>query len=217
MPSSGLASIRKLPEHFSLQNFLPSLTPIAFINSSNIIWWHTNVHQILNISSNNVISYIMIMAKVHWAFLVAQTVKNTPAMQETQVWSLGQGDPLEEEMAHTPVFLPGEFHGQRSLGGYSPWGSKDLDTTEHACTLVFTEYLLCADILKNHFPLDYLMSSLQYYLCFTYGKVEAQRVWVTCPRLFSYSLVMWNSTPATLAPESITALIITCAAAAGLL
>ena len=33
------------------------------------------------------------------AFLVAQSVKNLPAMQETQVQSLGQEDPLEEEMA----------------------------------------------------------------------------------------------------------------------
>ena len=30
----------------------------------------------------------------------------------------------------TPVFLPGESHGQRSLAGYSPWGCKELDTTE---------------------------------------------------------------------------------------
>ena len=30
----------------------------------------------------------------------------------------------------TPVFLPGEFHGQRSLMGYSPWGRKESDTTE---------------------------------------------------------------------------------------
>ena len=30
----------------------------------------------------------------------------------------------------TPIFLPGEFHGQRSLAGYSPWGCKTLDTTE---------------------------------------------------------------------------------------
>ena len=29
----------------------------------------------------------------------------------------------------TPVFLPKEFHGQRSLAGYSPWGHKELDTT----------------------------------------------------------------------------------------
>ena len=33
----------------------------------------------------------------------------------------------------TPVFLPGESHGQRSLAGYSPWGRKELDTTEHPC------------------------------------------------------------------------------------
>ena len=34
----------------------------------------------------------------------------------------------------TLVFLPGKFHGQRSLGSYSPWSSKGLDTTEHAHT-----------------------------------------------------------------------------------
>ena len=33
-------------------------------------------------------------------------------------------------MAPTPVFLPGKFHGQRSLAGYSPWGYKESDTTE---------------------------------------------------------------------------------------
>ena len=31
---------------------------------------------------------------------------------------------------HTPVFLPGEFRGQRSLEGYSPWGNKESDMTE---------------------------------------------------------------------------------------
>ena len=30
----------------------------------------------------------------------------------------------------TPIFLPGEFHGQRSLAGYSPWGRKESDSTE---------------------------------------------------------------------------------------
>ena len=42
-------------------------------------------------------------------------------MQEIQFQSLGQEDPLQKEMA-TPVFLPGESHGQRSLAGYSPCG-----------------------------------------------------------------------------------------------
>ena len=46
-------------------------------------------------------------------------VKNLPAVQEMQVRSLDQEDPLEKEMA-TQVFLPGESHGQRSLVGCSP-------------------------------------------------------------------------------------------------
>ena len=51
-------------------------------------------------------------------------------MWKTQVQSLGGEDPLEEEMATTPVFLPGEFYGQRSLEGWSPQGGKESDTTE---------------------------------------------------------------------------------------
>ena len=44
----------------------------------------------------------------YWAPLVAQTVKNLPAVQETWVQSLGQEDPLERARQPTPVFLPGE-------------------------------------------------------------------------------------------------------------
>ena len=40
----------------------------------------------------------------------------------------------------TPVFLPGESHGQRSLAGYSPWGHKETDTTEQL-TLSFFHFL----------------------------------------------------------------------------
>ena len=42
----------------------------------------------------------------------------------------GWEDPLEKGMGTTPVFLPGEFHGQRSLVGYSPWDHKESDMTE---------------------------------------------------------------------------------------
>ena len=38
--------------------------------------------------------------------------------------------PWRRKWQPTPVFLPGEFHGQWSLVGYSPWGQKELDTTE---------------------------------------------------------------------------------------
>ena len=53
-------------------------------------------------------------------------------MQESQVWSLGQEDPLEKGMAtgSAPASLPGESHGQRSLVGYGPWDRKESDTTE---------------------------------------------------------------------------------------
>ena len=57
-------------------------------------------------------------------------LKNPPAKQETWVRSLGWEDPLEEEMAPTPVFLPGKLHGHRSLVGCSPWGCKESDTNE---------------------------------------------------------------------------------------
>ena len=57
-------------------------------------------------------------------------VKNLLAMQETLVPSLGQEDPLEKEMATHSSILAGEFHGESSLVGYSPWGHKELDTIE---------------------------------------------------------------------------------------
>ena len=45
--------------------------------------------------------------------------------------------PWRSEWQPTPVFLPGEFHGQRSLVGYWPWGHKELDLTERV-TLSFS-------------------------------------------------------------------------------
>ena len=65
-----------------------------------------------------------------WASLVAQAVKNPPAMQKTLVWSLGRVDSLEMGMASHSSILAGEFHGQRSLTSYSPWGHKESDMTE---------------------------------------------------------------------------------------
>ena len=51
-----------------------------------------------------------------------------------QVPSLGGEDPWSRAWQPTPVFLPGKFHVQRSLEGYSPWGLDELDlieATEH--------------------------------------------------------------------------------------
>jgi len=57
-------------------------------------------------------------------------VKKSPVMWETWVLLPGQEDPWKRAWLPTPVFLPGESHGQRSLVGYSPWGHKELDMNE---------------------------------------------------------------------------------------
>ena len=67
---------------------------------------------------------------VNILILVAETVKKLPAMQEAWVRSLGGEDCWRRKWQPTPVSLPGEFHGQRSLEGSSPWGRKESDTTE---------------------------------------------------------------------------------------
>ena len=67
--------------------------------------------------------------------LVAQMVQNLPAVQKNQVQSLRREDPLEKGMAIHSSILAWRIHGQRSLAGCSPWGHKELYTTEQlTCT-----------------------------------------------------------------------------------
>ena len=66
---------------------------------------------------------------------MAQRLKCLPPMLETQVSIPGFDPwvgkiPWRRKWQPTPVFLPGESHGQRSLVGYSPWGRKESDMTE---------------------------------------------------------------------------------------
>ena len=63
-----------------------------------------------------------------------------PAMQETWVQFLDQKIPWRRKWQPTPVFLPGEFHSQRSLVGYSLWGHKELDMTKGICGISFLAY-----------------------------------------------------------------------------
>ena len=74
---------------------------------------------------SQIILYFLMKVTAPWASLVAQMVKNLPAMQETQVQSLGQEDPWRKKWQPIPVFLPGEFHGQKRLAGCSPWITKN--------------------------------------------------------------------------------------------
>ena len=85
-----------------------------------------------------------------WAFLVAQLIKNPPAMQET--WF---GKVLwRRERLPIPVFWLGEFHGL-----YSPWDHKESDTTEQlngSCqsdALILSNTLMCISYIKNVSPI----------------------------------------------------------------
>ena len=88
-------------------------------SKSNLNIWKFTVHILLKPGLENFEHHF---ASV-WASLVAQRVKRLPAMWETWVQSLDQEDPLEKGMATNFSILAWRIHGQRSLAGYSPWGS----------------------------------------------------------------------------------------------
>ena len=77
---------------------------------------------------------------------MALMVKNPPAnagdMGSMDAWV--EKIPWRRKWQPTPVFLPGESHGQRSLVGYSPWGCKTLEMTECTYTHHFNLLMSCA-------------------------------------------------------------------------
>ena len=85
---------------------------------------------------------------------MAQMVKNLPVQCRRpgfDPWV--RKIPWRREQLPIPVFLPGEFHGQRSLAGYSPWGRKEADTTEWlAHTFLICEYPDLEDYKAFRFP-----------------------------------------------------------------
>ena len=76
--------------------------------------------QFVEIKRNRLL--IHLVAK--WGFLGGSVVKNLPVMQKTWILSLGWEYSLRRKWQLSPVFLPGKFHRQRSLVGYSIWGHK---------------------------------------------------------------------------------------------
>ena len=96
------------------------------------------------------------MAK--WASLVAQSVKNLPAVQETQVWSLGQEDPLEKEMVtHSSILAwkipltekPGGLQsmGLQRVGHY--WATNTYLLTVKSGFLLLSQSFLLQTLLKS--------------------------------------------------------------------
>ena len=78
-----------------------------------------NIHQILSFSRQCLLL---------WASLVAQLVKNLPAMQETWVQSLGQEDPLEKEMSTYSSILAWKIPWTEEPGRLQSMGRKESDT-----------------------------------------------------------------------------------------
>ena len=57
--------------------------------------------------------------------------------------------PWRRDWPPTPVFFPGEFHGQRSLVGYGPWGHKELHTTERLMLYLESNILCASDLAAS--------------------------------------------------------------------
>ena len=63
---------------------------------------------------------------------------------DTPWWSKEKSFFWRREWLPTQIFLPGKSYGQRSLAGYSPWGRKELDTTEQLHTHTHTGHMCSA-------------------------------------------------------------------------
>ena len=107
-------------------------------------------------------------------------IKNLPAMQGTPVWSLVRKMPWRRECQSTPVCLPGKFHGQRSLAGYSPRHHKESEGTKHTRVHTHTNTHTpegCLGRRKEHSNLTHtkvFMTSSSLDLC------QAQLYWKQC-------------------------------------
>ena len=108
----------------------------------------------------------IILSSDCYALLVAQMVKNLPAMRETWVHPWIAKMAWRRKWQPTPVFLPGESHGQRRLAGYSPWGHKKSDMTERLSTAMLHSRTLLVTHFLNLLIFNWRITALQCYVGF---------------------------------------------------
>ena len=99
-----------------------------------------------------------------WGSLVAQTVKNLPAMRETWVRSLGWKDPLQEGMATTPVFLPGKSQWTEDPGRTPSMQLQESDTIERLSTAQCI-YVNPNFLIHPTFPIPHCVHISILYIC----------------------------------------------------
>ena len=90
----------------------------------------------INVITGNKQKYILLETTIIYngTFQVVKDLLPMQEAKETQVWSWVKNIPWRREWQPVPVFLPGKFHGQKSLAGCSLWGCKELDMTEQLYT-----------------------------------------------------------------------------------
>ena len=138
--STGVRGMLKSPTIIMLL----LISHFIFVNhiSCDAFYWNTPF------SSNSAANFQMCFVlnetniyrcQVHLAqyFLVAQMVKNLPAIREPGFDPWVGKVPWRRKWQPTPVFLLGESHGRRSLEGHSLWGLKELDTTEQLAIVIY--------------------------------------------------------------------------------
>ena len=108
---------------------------VHLVSSDRTKWSHVHTHLIFPVTVEKNITIIVHLINEEQGFPVGSVVKNLPGLQivecrrpSVRLWV--RKVPRRREWQPTPVFLPGEFHGQSSLMGYSPGGRKNSDTTE---------------------------------------------------------------------------------------
>ena len=108
---------------------------------------------------------------INWASLVAQLVKNLPAVQETRVWSLGWEDPLEKEMATHSSILAWKISWTEKPGGLQSMGSQrvghDWATNTNA---LFINYLINLKSIHTGSTVEFLILN-----------VTVSDEWIWCP------------------------------------
>ena len=99
-------------------------------------------------------------------------VKNLPVNAGDEGSISGQEDSLSRKWQPTSVFLPGKFHGQRSLVGYSPCGHTESNMTEHTCTCMLMSlshnHFLCAMFLLSTTFLNLWETELGFHVLYPY-------------------------------------------------
>ena len=144
------------------------------LNCSNSHHLNSLVQQIL------VYAFLFVGVYSKGVSQVAPKAKNTPANAgdrkrrgfDSWVWKI----PWSRKWRPTPVFLPAEFHGQRTLVGYSPWELKESDTTEHK----HTQRLSSKRLL---FSLKFILSSpnplMLFLFCYhlSFGQLSTKQNW----------------------------------------